>query len=225
MPTHCSRPAGRPARAGGTAASYLPNAPVAKTRRRRAPRGGVAASAGDDRPGSSPERTVTSGRTTSRRGAEVGRITSPRIRAAGVLVVLFGLGGCMMVGPDYVQPRAALSQAWLPQEGEAVSPGAAPVSAWWEAFADPVLDDLVERAYRQNPSLQAAGVRVLERAQLRQLLRGEAGDRGRHALGAGEGDERRGLHGSPTLVVRWPLAPSAVTPTPRPTMWSPTSSC
>ena len=35
-------------------------------------------------------------------------------------------------------------------------------SAWWTLFDDPTLATLVETAYRQNPSLQAAGARVLE---------------------------------------------------------------
>jgi NodT family efflux transporter outer membrane factor (OMF) lipoprotein len=33
---------------------------------------------------------------------------------------------------------------------------------WWTVFNDSVLDGLVERAYSQNPTLQAAAVRVLE---------------------------------------------------------------
>jgi NodT family efflux transporter outer membrane factor (OMF) lipoprotein len=35
-------------------------------------------------------------------------------------------------------------------------------SAWWTLFGEPTLTSLVETAYRQNPSLQAAGARVLE---------------------------------------------------------------
>jgi NodT family efflux transporter outer membrane factor (OMF) lipoprotein len=38
---------------------------------------------------------------------------------------------------------------------------------WWSVFNDPVLDDLVEQAHRQNYTLELAGLRVLEsRAQL-----------------------------------------------------------
>jgi outer membrane protein TolC len=38
---------------------------------------------------------------------------------------------------------------------------------WWKAFNDPVLDRLIARAYRDNLTLQQAGVRVLQaRAQL-----------------------------------------------------------
>ncbi len=38
---------------------------------------------------------------------------------------------------------------------------------WWRVFDDPVLDQLIARAYQENLSLKIAGVRVLEaRAQL-----------------------------------------------------------
>jgi len=47
--------------------------------------------------------------------------------------------------------------------GEAtISHEHADYSAWWTVFSDPTLTSLVETAYRQNPSLQAAGARVLE---------------------------------------------------------------
>ncbi len=45
--------------------------------------------------------------------------------------------------------------------------GPSEYSNWWKAFNDPVLDRLIEWAYRENLSLRIAGVRVLEaRAQL-----------------------------------------------------------
>ena len=41
------------------------------------------------------------------------------------------------------------------------------IKNWWKAFNDPVLDRLIDQAYRGNLSLRIAGVRVLEaRAQL-----------------------------------------------------------
>ena len=46
-------------------------------------------------------------------------------------------------------------------------PGPSEYKDWWRAFNDPILDSLIERAYRDNLSLRIAGVRVLEaRAQL-----------------------------------------------------------
>jgi NodT family efflux transporter outer membrane factor (OMF) lipoprotein len=72
------------------------------------------------------------------------------------------LAGCMMVGPDYTRPPAPGAEQWMETGGATVTPEHADYSAWWTVFGDPVLTSLVETAYRQNPSLQAAGARVLE---------------------------------------------------------------
>jgi NodT family efflux transporter outer membrane factor (OMF) lipoprotein len=48
-----------------------------------------------------------------------------------------------------------------------LSAGQTNYSNWWRVFDDPVLDNLVEKAYQQNLSLQIAGIRIYEaRAQL-----------------------------------------------------------
>jgi len=76
------------------------------------------------------------------------------------------LSACAAVGPEYVQPEAPLPDAWQ------MSPAGLKATEyelvdWWEAFNDPVLDDLVSRAHQQNLTLELAGLRVLEsRAQL-----------------------------------------------------------
>jgi NodT family efflux transporter outer membrane factor (OMF) lipoprotein len=79
-----------------------------------------------------------------------------------LVTVPLWLSGCMMVGPDYVRPVAPMTDVWLDPGDPAVRREPADVSAWWMVFNDPVLNTLVETAYRQNPSLRAAGVRVLE---------------------------------------------------------------
>jgi NodT family efflux transporter outer membrane factor (OMF) lipoprotein len=72
-----------------------------------------------------------------------------------------------MVGPSYVRPDLRLSPAWTVAEDARVSTGPAQYRQWWAVFNDPVLDRLIDTAYRQNLTLAAAGVRVLEaRAQL-----------------------------------------------------------
>jgi len=86
----------------------------------------------------------------------------------GGLVVCIGLlSSCTLVGPDYLRPSVEVSDHW--QESQDPRLKAAPGSyrEWWRALNDPVLERLIQTAYRQNLSLQAAGVRVLEaRAQL-----------------------------------------------------------
>src|SRR5207248_10019223 len=66
-------------------------------------------------------------------------------------------------------PRAPVrgSPNWGETGDQRVSTESTTYRDWWRAFNDPVLDRLVARAYRDNLTLQQAGVRVLQaRAQL-----------------------------------------------------------
>jgi NodT family efflux transporter outer membrane factor (OMF) lipoprotein len=72
------------------------------------------------------------------------------------------LAGCVMVGPDYTRPPAPAPEHWMDTSDATISQEHADYSGWWTVFGDPTLTTLVEMAYRQNPSLQAAGARVLE---------------------------------------------------------------
>jgi len=58
---------------------------------------------------------------------------------------------------------------WMPPLSPELHRGEDVVTRWWEVLNDPVLNQLVETAYRQNPTLHAAGVRVLE-AQARRAI-------------------------------------------------------
>jgi NodT family efflux transporter outer membrane factor (OMF) lipoprotein len=78
-----------------------------------------------------------------------------------VLLLALGIAGCM-VGPDYKPPVAPTSAAWRPTGDPAVRSELSPAERWWEAFDDPMLGRLVETAYGQNLTLQAAGLRVLQ---------------------------------------------------------------
>ena len=87
-----------------------------------------------------------------------------------LLVIVFALAlllsGCM-VGPDFVKPDAQVEDGWLQQHNERIRSEPTDFSEWWSVFNDPVLDNLIEIASRQNLDLQNAGLRILEaRAQL-----------------------------------------------------------
>jgi NodT family efflux transporter outer membrane factor (OMF) lipoprotein len=97
-------------------------------------------------------------------------------RWAGWLGLALLAGGCtplrefvhngFKVGPNYERPPAPLAPAWIDAANLRVKSAPADYSAWWAAFGDPVLNDLVRTAYEQNISLRVAGTRVLEaRAQ------------------------------------------------------------
>ena len=66
------------------------------------------------------------------------------------------LAGCT-VGPNYVRPTVETPPAWRIDY-----PKAADVAnlKWWEQFGDPVLNDLVETALRDNRDLRIAAARV-----------------------------------------------------------------
>ncbi|MEF8734400.1 MAG: efflux transporter outer membrane subunit [Candidatus Accumulibacter meliphilus] len=67
-------------------------------------------------------------------------------------------GGCM-VGPDYLRPQVETPPAWRLSD-EAANDLAN--TAWWQQFDDPVLDDLVSTALRENHDLMIAAARIEE---------------------------------------------------------------
>ncbi len=80
---------------------------------------------------------------------------------------LFLVSGCFKVGPEFARPPVSIAQTWLDANDPRVKAEAADHRHWWQAFNDPALNGLIERAYRENLSLRSAGVRVLQaRAQL-----------------------------------------------------------
>ena len=89
-----------------------------------------------------------------------------------------------MVGPDYVRPPSPIPNDWMETNEPAVKREPAEVSAWWTVFNDPVLNTLVETAYRQNPSLRAAGVRVLEAQAQKGIAIGELFPQQQEAFGS-----------------------------------------
>jgi NodT family efflux transporter outer membrane factor (OMF) lipoprotein len=71
------------------------------------------------------------------------------------------------VGPNYVQPATAVAPHWIDADDVRIRSDSDDLTEWWKVFKDPVLDDLVCHAYRQNLTLRQAGFRILQaRAQL-----------------------------------------------------------
>jgi len=99
----------------------------------------------------------------------------PRLSWLAIIVLL--LCGCtpwrqyfangFKVGPNYCTPPAPVEREWIDAADERVRSEEDDLSAWWRVFNDPVLDNLICTAYRQNLTLREAGFRVLAaRAQL-----------------------------------------------------------
>ena len=69
------------------------------------------------------------------------------------------VAGCITVGPDYVRPGVETPDAWrieYPQAAEVAN------TMWWEQFGDPVLNELIESALKNNLDVRIAAARVDE---------------------------------------------------------------
>lgn len=99
-------------------------------------------------------------------------------------LAVLGLAGvlqaCTTLGPDYEEPAAEWVSEWettLYGQVEDSATQAAPeqdLAFWWQAFNDPVLNQLIETAREENPGLRIAGLSI---AQSRALLGIAAGSR------------------------------------------------
>ncbi len=123
------------------------------------------ASDGNPSPKAAPRRARTAGLPRSRAPSR------PFLKSAlPVLLLCVITTGCK-VGPDFTTPTAKVAAQWL--ENPAVTNRAygAAEEFWWHNFNDPVLDRLIDSAFRNNLSLQVTGVSILEaRAQLNRTI-------------------------------------------------------
>jgi multidrug efflux system outer membrane protein len=80
-------------------------------------------------------------------------------RLLAVAAVLLLTGGCTVVGPDYVRPEVDMPETYRVslEEGADLAN-----TAWWSAFDDPVLDELIQIALENNRDVRIAAERVLE---------------------------------------------------------------
>jgi NodT family efflux transporter outer membrane factor (OMF) lipoprotein len=77
------------------------------------------------------------------------------------------LQGCTAVGPSFKTPEAQVEEAWNEAADERLKATAPDFGQWWQSFDDPVLNRLIDMAYKQNLPLQVAGLRILQsRARL-----------------------------------------------------------
>jgi NodT family efflux transporter outer membrane factor (OMF) lipoprotein len=76
------------------------------------------------------------------------------------------------LGPNHHPPRASVAGDWIDRDDLRVisQPPAHP--DWWSVFQDPVLNNLVDTAYRQNLTLREAGFRVMEARYQRAITAG-----------------------------------------------------
>jgi NodT family efflux transporter outer membrane factor (OMF) lipoprotein len=73
------------------------------------------------------------------------------------LTFLTALGGCAFLGPSYSKPDTQDPQKWVSSDSlSAMESTNIPAMAWWKSFNDPVLNNLIESALKNNDNIQAA---------------------------------------------------------------------
>jgi NodT family efflux transporter outer membrane factor (OMF) lipoprotein len=88
------------------------------------------------------------------------------MRQALCLPLFVLAAACTTLGPDYEEPEVAWLSDWQSdlygQINNTEQHNALDLRFWWQLFDDPVLNQLIAVARRDNPSLQIAGLRILE---------------------------------------------------------------
>jgi NodT family efflux transporter outer membrane factor (OMF) lipoprotein len=112
--------------------------------------------------------------------------------AAGLLLLITA-SGCtswcdyvrngFKVGPNYCPPCAPVADHWIDDRDPNIGSDPPNDAAWWQTFNDPVLDCLVQTAYRQNLSLRIAGCRILEARAQRAIAVGNLFPQSQQAFG------------------------------------------
>ena len=79
-----------------------------------------------------------------------------KLASTTITLLALASSGCM-IGPDYLRPVIDSPQSWRVSDETAKDLAN---SAWWEQFNDPVLNDLIATALRENKDLMIASARI-----------------------------------------------------------------
>src|SRR5580698_232231 len=74
-----------------------------------------------------------------------------------VVAAAASVAGCITVGPDYERPAIDVPAAWRIELARAEDVAN---TKWWEQFRDPVLNDLIVTALRENLDVRIAAARI-----------------------------------------------------------------
>src|SRR4051812_43137195 len=76
------------------------------------------------------------------------------------------------VGPNYKKPPAPVADEWIDSKSQGVNVATKDLKEWWLVFNDPVLNSLIDQAYRQNLDVRTAGTRILAARATRNIAVG-----------------------------------------------------
>jgi outer membrane protein TolC len=86
--------------------------------------------------------------------------TTRPLRCLCIIALSFVVHACTMVGPNFeAPPTPALPTSW---DADAAAEDARAVADWWQLFEEPALNKLIELGARQNLSVEAAGLRIVQ---------------------------------------------------------------
>ncbi|HJV66975.1 MAG TPA: efflux transporter outer membrane subunit [Geomonas sp.] len=122
-------------------------------------------------------------------------------RLLAAIIWCLALTGCL-VGPNYHRPKVETPQGWRFSEKDARDLAD---TDWWQQFGDPVLNDLIATALRENKDLLIAAARVEESRSRLAIVRSPLFPQVN--AGASAGGERITQRG------QTPLSASAANPT------------
>lgn len=106
------------------------------------------------------------------------------------------------VGPNYRPPTVPLAEDWIDADDRRVADTPVEHCWWWTQFDDPVLNELVAEAYRQNLTVREAGARILEARMLRAIAAGNVLPQDQQVAG-GYSINRNTLNGTSTQFHLW----------------------
>ena len=92
--------------------------------------------------------------------------------------------GCTTLGPDFQTPQSPQVEAWQDIQDQRLQADQSVQAQWWKIFNDPILDSLVDEAYRQNIPLRVAGLRILQSRAVLGIAVGDQYPQRQRALGS-----------------------------------------
>src|SRR5438552_18519945 len=79
-----------------------------------------------------------------------------------LLAIVVLLSGCA-VGPNYKRPTVSVPTDYRDSTPSPTAPGSSLGNEkWWDVYQDPVLEDMIHTALKQNYDVRIAAARVLE---------------------------------------------------------------
>ena len=127
-----------------------------------------------------------------------------RIAPLAIAIASVMLAGCAAVGPGHTTPDTAAPSDWTSWRSADASlrdiSSASGLSAtWWQAFGDPVLDALQQRAAASSPDLQTAALHFAQARTQRSTVAAQRGPQVNASAGAAR--QAQSEHGASTRML------------------------